>query len=233
MISVILPTYNERENIKGLIGAILDNLQVPLEIIVVDDDSPDKTWEVVEEISGINKNIKLLRRLKERRLVNAIRDGISFAKGEKIVLMDADFSMPPAILMRMVSYLDNFDIVVGSRYIEGGKDSRDSFLRVFCSRVFNSFASRFLNSSVKDLTSGFLIFKKTAINPLSIKGQYGEYCIRLLYHAQKAGLKIIEFPYNNISRVGGQTKTSPNIFRFIHYGILYIFFVIKLKFKNI
>lgn len=233
MVSVILPTYNERENIRELIGSISNALQEPTEIIVVDDNSPDKTWEIVEGILRVNKNIKLLRRLKERGLVNAIKDGIGFARGEKIILMDADFSMPPDILMRMVSYLDNFDIVVGSRYIEDGKDLRSSTLRVFCSRTFNLFARWLLNSSIKDLTSGFLVFKKTAIDLSSMEGRYGEYCIGLLYKAQKDGLSIMETPYNCISREKGRTKTDPNIFRFIYYGILYILSVLKLRFKNI
>lgn len=233
MVSVILPTYNERENIAKLIDSILNIIRLPIEIIVVDDDSPDRTWEIVEEMSKLNENIKLLRRLKEKGLASAIKDGISFAEREKIILMDADFSMPPDILMHMIGYLDNFDIVVGSRYVKGGRDLRNSPLRVFCSRVFNSFASWFLNSTVKDLTSGFLAFKKTAILPSDIQGQYGEYCIGLLYRAEKKGLRIKEFPYNNLSRKNGQTKTSGDIFRFIRYGILYILSVFKLRFQHL
>lgn len=233
MVSVILPTYNERENIGNLIESILNNVQLPIEIIVVDDDSPDRTWEIVEEMSKVNKNIKSLRRLKERGLASAIKDGISFAEGEKIILMDADFSMPPDILMQMVNHLDNFDIVVGSRYVEGGDDLRDCGFRVFCSRIFNLSVSYLLNSAIKDLTSGFLVFKRTAIDLASLKGQYGEYCIELLYRSQKAGLNIIELPYNCTSRKEGLTKTSPNVFKFIQYGILYIIFVLKLRFKNI
>lgn len=233
MVSVILPTYNEKENIKELIDSILDILKVTTEIIVVDDDSPDKTWEIVEGMSKVNKDIKLLRRLKEKGLASAVKEGISFAKGDKIVLMDADFSMPPDILMHTIGYLDNFDIVVGSRYIEGGNDLRDSDFRIFFSRIFNMFASYLLNSKIRDLTSGFLVFKKAAIDPALIKGQYGEYCIDLLYRAQKDGLNIMEFPYNCTSRKKGQTKSNPNIFRFIQYGILYILHVLKLKFQNL
>lgn len=232
MTSVILPTYNERGNIEELVGSILNIIKSPIEIIVVDDDSPDRTWEIVEEMSKVNKNIKLIRRLKERGLTNAIREGLDFARGERIILMDADFSMPPDISMQMVNRLDSLDIVVGSRYVECGRDLRDSPLRVFCSRVFNSFASWFLNSTVKDLTSGFLAFKKTAILPSDIQGRYGEYCIGLLYKAHKNGLQIKELPYNCISRRRGQTKTDPNILKFIHYGLIYIFFLLRLKFKG-
>lgn len=231
MVSVILPTYNEKENIKELIDNILANLQLSAEIIVVDDDSPDKTWEIVEGMSKVNKDIKLLRRLENKGLASAIRDGINFAKGEKIVLMDADFSMPPDILMHMINFLDSFDIVVGSRYVEGSDDLRDSGFRVFCSRIFNVFAKWLLNSAIRDLTSGFLAFKKTAIDSSSIRGRYGEYCIELLHKAQKADLRILELPYNCTSRKKGKTKTSPNIFIFIRYGILYILFILKLRFR--
>lgn len=232
MVSVILPTYNERENIGELINSVKNAFSFSVEIIVVDDNSADRTWEFVDELSKVNKNIKLIRRIHEKGLASAIREGMAFANGEAIVLMDADLSMPANILMRMAGLLDNFDIVVGSRYIKGAMDSRGSFFRVLCSRIFNLFASRFLNSAVKDLTSGFLVFKKASINPLSIKGKYGEYCIGLLYKAQKDGLSITEFPYNCVSRKRGQTKTSPNAFRFIQYGILYIFAVLKLRFQN-
>lgn len=232
MISVILPTYNERENIQELINSILNILRSPIEIIVVDDNSPDKTWEIVARASKVNKNIKLVRRLRQRNLASAIGDGVSSTQGEKIVLMDADFSMPPDILTRMLSYLDSFDIVVGSRYVKGGRDLRSSFFRVFCSRIFNLFARCLLNSAIKDLTSGFLAFKKTAIDLSSIRGQYGEYCIGLLYEAEKNSLRIMECPYHCISREKGQTKTDPNIFRFIKLGILYISCVLKLKFNN-
>jgi len=233
MVSIILPTYNERENIRELIDSILSNLMLPIEIIVVDDDSPDKTWEIVEKISKVNDNIKLLRRLKERGLASAIKDGIGLAKGDKIILMDADFSMPPNILTHMISCLDNFDIVVGSRYVKDGKDLRNSPLRVFCSNIFNLSAKRLLNSKIKDLTSCFLVFKKTAVNLSSIRGRYGEYCIGLLYKAQNDGLSIMEFPYNCTSREKGQTKTSPNIFSFLRYGILYMISVLKLRCQNL
>ncbi len=234
MISVILPTYNERENIERLINSICSNLEgIPKEIIVVDDDSPDRTWEIVENMSKVDKNIRLLRRHRERGLASAIKDGKSFAKGEEIVLMDADFSMPPDILMRMVGYLDNFDMVVGSRYVKDAKDLRDSRLRVYCSRLFNLLARWILSSKVRDLTSGFLVFKKTAIDLSDMRGHYGEYCIGLLYKAQKDGVRITEFPYCCISREKGKTKTSPDILRFIQLGILYISSVLKLRFKKI
>lgn len=233
MVSVILPTYNERENIRGLIESILSNLALPVEIIVVDDDSPDKTWEVVEKISQLNDNIKLLRRLKERGLASAVKEGISLAKGDKIVSLDADFSMPPGLLKQMVSYLDNVDMVVGSRYVMGGNDSRDSLMRVYSSRFFNLLARWILNSKIRDLTSGFLAFRKTAIQSSSIRGRYGEYCIELLYKAQRDGLSILEFPYNCINRERGQSKTSPDIFSFLRYGILYMISVLKLRCRNL
>ena len=234
MISVILPTYNERENIERLINSIYHNLEgIPKEIIVVDDDSPDKTWEIVEGMSKVNDNIKVRRRIKQKGLVDAIKEGINLARGNIVILMDADFSMPPDILMRMINYLDNFDMVVGSRYVKDAKDLRDSRLRVYGSRLFNLLARWILSSKVRDLTSGFLVFKKTAIDLSDMRGHYGEYCIGLLYKAQKDGVRITEFPYNFVSREGGETKTDPNIFRFIQLGIIYILFVLKLKFNNI
>lgn len=228
MVSVILPTYNERDSIRDAIDSILNTLRSPLEIIVIDDNSPDKTWKIVQDLSYVNNNIKLLRRLKQKGLTSAIRDGISIAQGEIIILMDVDFSLPDDILMRMVGSLDNFDIAVCSRYVGDGRDFRNSF-RVFTSRIFNLFAAWFLNSNIRDLNSGFLAFKKNVVDLSSLRGQYGEYCIGLLYQAQKGGLRITELPYSYTSREKGQSKTTSNIFRFIQYGLLYVFSVLRLK----
>jgi dolichol-phosphate mannosyltransferase len=134
IVSVVLPTYNERDNIGSLISAILENVRCPTQIIVVDDDSPDRTWQVVEEIRAENDNIELVRRIGRRGLASAIAEGISLSRGEVIVWMDCDFSMPPEVIPRLVEALgDGYDIAIGSRYVEGGKDGRESFTRVLTS----------------------------------------------------------------------------------------------------
>ncbi len=122
-ISVILPTYNERENIGRLVERIFRSVNDSLQIIVVDDDSPDGTWKVVQEIAERDNRVRLLRRVGRRGLRSALVEGISLAQGEIVVWMDCDFSMPPEIVPHLVREIGAFDIVIGSRYVEGGKDA--------------------------------------------------------------------------------------------------------------
>ena len=126
LITVLAPTYNEAKNIEPLIAAIFEAIPYPTEIIVVDDNSPDGTWEVVEKLSTQNPNIRIERRMSNRGLTRSLRRGIELAKGNIIVWMDCDFSMPPTIiplLLREVMHNKN-DIAVGSRFIAGGKQKK-------------------------------------------------------------------------------------------------------------
>ena len=94
-VSVILPTYNEKDNIPLLISEIFRQLPYETEIIVVDDDSPDGTWQVVEEMAKENQNLRLLRRVDKKGLVSALNDGIAVSEGDVVAWMDSDLSMPP------------------------------------------------------------------------------------------------------------------------------------------
>jgi len=231
-ISIILPTYNERGNIKKLIGEIFKNLQQDIEIMVVDDNSPDGTWEVVKEISQRDRRVKLLRRMGRRGLTTAISEGISLAEGEVVLWMDCDFSMPPQVLPQLLKEIGPFDIALGSRYVEGGKDMRDSPFRVLISRIFDELASTFLGVAVKDLTSGFVAAKREVFETVSLSGDYGDYCIDFLYRALSKGFKVKEVPYTCVSRFKGETKTNPHIFGLIRHGVIYTCTVLKLRFSG-
>jgi len=232
-VSVILPTYNEKENIRNLIDVIFKNMKdITTEIIVVDDNSPDKTWKIVKKISDKNKNVSLLRRRNKRGLASAISDGISLSRGNIVVMMDSDFSMPPEVVPKLVKKINNCDITLGSRYVKGGGDVRDSLIRVLSSKMINLVASIFLGYSIKDYTSAFLAVKREVFNNISIlPAEYGDYCIGFLYKAKRQGFKIKEVPYRCISRRVGKTKTSANIFTFLRYGFIYFLKIFKLRFK--
>jgi len=119
---VVVPTYNERDNIERLIADILAQ-DAGIEALVVDDNSPDGTGEVVNRMKEGNPRLHLLRRSGKLGLGSAYRDGFRFAMGKDvdyIVEMDADFSHDPAVLENMAGRLDSYDVVLGSRYIEGG-----------------------------------------------------------------------------------------------------------------
>ena len=225
-VSVVLPTYNERDNIAPLIEAIMREAS-PYEIIVVDDDSPDGTWRVVEELGDRYPNLRLLRRIGRRGLTSALQEGISMAQGNAVVWMDCDFSMPPEAIPRLIHALRHSDIAVGSRYVPGGGDSRE-FSRVLTSRIFNAFATLMLDRGIRDYTSGFLAVKKKVFYKVKLRGDYGEYCIDFLYKAAES-FKITEVPYVNVPRRMGETKTAPKIKDLLRHGVNYSLYVLKLR----
>jgi dolichol-phosphate mannosyltransferase len=228
-VSIVLPTYNEKDNIVDLIRAIQKSFDGDVEIIVVDDDSPDKTWQVVEKIA--TKDIRLLRRLDQKCLTTAISDGIAISKGEVVGWMDCDFSMPPEVLPKLAKALDEYDIAIGSRYIKGGKDVRNTPVGIIGSILINYFAKYLLDPSITDYTTGFVVAKKKVLEDIGLKGDYGEYCIDLLYKALKKGYKIKEIPYYCIPRKFGESKTAPSLLKYLQRGTKYINTILRLKFQ--
>jgi dolichol-phosphate mannosyltransferase len=227
-VSIVLPTYNEKDNIVDLIYGIQRNLGESVEIIIVDDDSPDKTWQHVERL--VNEHIKLLRRTDKRGLTSAIADGIALTKGNIVGWMDCDFSMPPEILPVLINTLDKADIAVGSRFIKGGLDDRDTPFEMLSTKLLNLFARLILTSKIYDYTSGFVVAKREVLEEIELRGDYGEYCIDFLYKAFKKNFKIIEIPYTCIPRRFGESKTAPSLPRFFMRGIKYFKTIIRLRF---
>ncbi|HLC52757.1 MAG TPA: polyprenol monophosphomannose synthase [Candidatus Nanoarchaeia archaeon] len=231
LVSVILPTYNEASNIVPLINRIHTALESrPKEILVVDDNSPDRTWELAQQVTG--KDVRVIRRTSDRGLVKSIRCGIENSLGKYVVWMDADQSMPPEFIPLLVNELKDNDIAVASRYVKGGKDQRP-LVRLITSRMINLTANLMLNFNVLDLTSGFIAARKEVFNNLSLADSaYGEYCIEFLYKAGKQGKKIKEIPYSFIDRLEGTSKTAGSISTLIRYGAVYFKRVINLRFRR-
>jgi len=228
MFSIILPTYNEAPNIRQLLER-LRRLYPQEEMIVVDDNSPDLSWKIAQEVGLQDKNLKVLRRMKGRGLVNSLKEGIGAAREDILVWMDCDFSMPPETISGLVGPLsDSYDMVVGSRYVEGAKDGRDFKIRVFSSLLINGLARLILGTRTKDLTSGFIAVRRKVLDKVGISGVYGEYFIELVAKAEAAGFKIKEIPYSSVSRLGGQTKTAPNFFTFLIISLRYFLTIFRL-----
>ena len=231
-ISVILPTYNEKDNIKEMIRQLLYFLKNDVEIIVSDDNSPDGTWKIVEDISKKNKQVKLIRRFKNRGVGPSIMDGIKKARGQYIAWMDCDLTMPPSLLPKMVFLLKDYDVVVGSRYTKGGKDNR-SFIRVTTSRLINLFANIILNFKVLDYDSGFIAAKREVLDKVRFNPSgHGEYCIEFLYKCTRKKYKVKEVGYVFTERKLGESKTAQYIYSVFLYGIHYINRIIKVRLKN-
>jgi len=161
-VSVILPTYNERENIALLIESlsrILADVGVDYQIVVVDDDSPDGTAEVVRQRCLATGKVKLVLRNGQRGLATALKTGIGESSGDVIVLMDADFSHSPQDLPALLSEMGKYDLVNGSRYLRPGGFQGNARARIF-SMAINWFLRTVLGLKTTDNTSGFLALKR-------------------------------------------------------------------------
>jgi len=228
-VSVILPTYEESMNILQMISKIREFLP-DAEVIVSDDDSPDLTWKVVNDAKL--KNVRVVRRYKNKGVGPSIYDGIKIAKGEIIIWMDADLTMPVELLPKMVSLLSTYDVIVGSRYVKGGADKR-SLMRIVTSRMINVFTNIVLNFKVLDYDSGFVATKKEVFDAVGFtpKG-HGEYCIEFLYNAGRKGYKIKEVPYIFRERIKGESKSAQYLTSILKYGFIYVMKVLSLRFNR-
>jgi glycosyltransferase involved in cell wall biosynthesis len=231
-VSVVLPTYDERENIGLLIKGILANVQRPVEIVVVDDDSPDGTWQVVQSMAEEDSRIRLLRRTDERGLTSALMAGIRLAQGDVIAWMDCDLSMPPEALPSLLAATDEVDLAAGSRYVRGGADVGHSLVGRLFSRTINLAASLLLGWEIKDYTSGFLAVRRHVFDQITLTGDYGEYCIDLLARARRLGFTIREVPYQCVPRLRGESKTAANAWGYVRRGWKYVLTVLRLRFTN-
>lgn len=231
--TVILPTYNERGNITLLIEGILAAVKPAPEILVVDDDSPDGTWQIVEELAVKHPTVRLIRRTDERGLTSAISRGIAEAQGDVVVWMDTDLSMPPDKIPDLLDALEDSDLAIGSRYVKGGRDVGHSFVAQAFSRTINWFAGLFLGFSTTDYTSGFLAVRRGVFDHITLQGDYGEYCIDLLYRARKLGYRLKEIPYDCVERHAGESKTATNVMGFFTRGMNYVITILRLRFSGV
>lgn len=215
-VSILLPTYNEADNIVPLIQEIEHTLAtVDYEILVVDDNSPDKTASLVEayKIQSSSSRIEILLRLKDRGLTNSFRDGIAKSRGQVVVWMDCDFSMPPSVIPQLLRAIDEgADVAIGSRFVAGGKqksltDQHESWIVVIASSVLNQFLGVLLGSACHDYTSGFVAAKREVLEKIPLVGNYGEYCIDFLAHVQAAHYRLVEIGYECQPRRAGVSKT--------------------------
>jgi dolichol-phosphate mannosyltransferase len=220
--SVVLPTYNERDVIVPVVREILDAMG-DVEVLVVDDDSPDRTWEVVETTFAGDGHTRALRRVGRRGLPSAIAEGIASTRGDVVVWLDADGSMPAEVIPRLVAATTDADVVVASRYAAGGRDARNSLARILASRAINAFGTLWLGGPVRDWTSGFVAARRAALARVPIRADhvYGDYCIDFLHRACRHGLRVVEVPYACTERRAGTTKTCPSLRRFATLGLRY------------
>jgi SAM-dependent methyltransferase/GT2 family glycosyltransferase len=230
--SVLLPTYNEGPVIVGLVRDVL--AAVPrAEVLVIDDDSPDRTWARVEDAFAGDARVRVLRRVGRRGLPSALAEGVAATTGTVVAWLDADMS--PELLPPLLAKASEADVVVASRYVAGGEDGRASRGRVWASRAINLFGSVCLGGPVRDWTSGFVAARRTALArvPLRPDYVYGDYCIDFLYRAGRAGLHVVEIPYVLPDRRAGESKTSPSLVRFGRLGLHYVETILSLRWRTL
>lgn len=212
-VSVILPTYNERDSIVLLVREISDILSremLDFEVIVVDDNSPDGTHQLLCEVFPENPGVKALLRVNEKGLASAIMHGIRNATGDTVVVMDTDFNHPPNLIPLLIKITEYFDIAVGSRYVIGG-GMETSRARYLGSKLFNKFIHYTLGVKTTDNLSGFFAFKSHILNGINLEAifyGYGDYFIRFLYIMQRNKRFILEIPVVYKDRKGGLSKTN-------------------------
>ncbi len=231
LVSIILATYNESQNIGEMVTAISTYIPDPVEIIIVDDDSPDQTWKIASEMG--DPRVKVIRRVKTRGLASAINRGVIESQGEVVGWMDADLCHPPALLPTMLATLDRCDVVIGSRYIAGGKDDRDPS-RVFTSRFINRLAKFVLGYGILDYDSGFILMHRQVLDYVSLTPSgYGAYFIQFIYGCCRKGLKVVEIPFTFSERTRGVSKSNLNLVQFGRAGMGYIITILKTRFARL
>ena len=230
-ITIILCTYNEENYIKNSINLLQQNID-DLELIVVDDNSSDKTRDIIYELNN-HKKIKLIHRKKSRGLASAFLTGLIESNGGRIGWIDTNMSELTLKFKEMNNALDEgYDIAFLSRYVEGGEDQRKLF-RSLCSKYFNTVCRILLGSKIKDYTSGIFVMNRYVLNEVvPVSYGHGEFFIEFLYKAQKKGMKILEIPFTQPADKSGMTKTAPNFFRFFYLGFFYITRIILSLFRK-
>jgi len=225
----ILPTYNEAENIEKIIKEIL-SCGVDIEVLVADDMSPDGTYKIVEEISKTNPKVQLLLRKENRGRGHAGKEAFKKAletDAKYIVEMDADGSHSPKYIPLFRKAIENCGVVIGSRYVQGGKDGRRSFLRRLISALSRFYLNLVLGLKLKDPTSGFRMFRREAAETFVDKLSAPDPFIvsEVLYYLKKNKIKIEECPIEFLPRTAGRSKLRPFTL------IKYLFRVLKLRFR--
>ncbi len=215
---VVLPTFNERENLAAISTAILDALPGAT-LLVVDDSSPDGTGDIAEDLARADARIRVRHRRAKQGLGRAYLDGfgVALAGGATVVIqMDADWSHDPAVLPALVAPLagDLADLVIGSRYTDGGGVEDWGAFRRLVSRGGSTFARIVLGLAPHDLTGGFKAWRATTLAALSFEGvRAGGYVfqIEMTYRASRLGARVVEIPIIFRDRRLGQSKMSRRI----------------------
>ena len=208
---IVIPTYNEKNNLRKLVEAISRQKQ-ELDILIVDDNSPDGTGVLADEMSREYQNLKVLHRKNKTGLGRAYVEGFKWAltNGYEIIMqMDADLSHDPNAIPEFLDKIKDFDAVFGSRYLKGVRVYNWSFKRLLLSKFSNLFISTMLKLETTDTTTAFKCFRRKVLESIDLdrlKGHQNAFLIELVYRVVKAGFRTTEIPFMFIERESGESK---------------------------
>jgi len=217
---ICLPTYNERANLEPLVerlGEVLADVDAEPRLLVIDDSSPDGTGELADRLSGELPFLSVLHRTRKEGLGPAYIAGFRRALGEGagyVLEMDADFSHDPAYLPRLLEAAERADLVIGSRYVEGGGVREWGALRRAISRGGSAYARMALGVKVRDLTGGFKCFRREVLEAIdldSIRSRGYAFQIETTYRALRRGFEVVEVPIVFRDRRVGNSKMDRGV----------------------
>lgn len=211
----MIPTYNERENIEDLIREILSlDVNVDLSVLVADDNSPDGTGEAVQKMAESDDRIHALIRKKRRGRgaggIDGFKEALKFSP-DFVVEMDGDFSHQPKHIPSLLEACEDYDLVIGSRFIEGGKDQDRNLVRRIITFYVRGFIRRKFRLPVRDVSSGFRCFKRLVLEEIDLNDLISvnpSIVLEILYKAYLLDFSIKEVPIEFIDRTRGKTKLN-------------------------
>ncbi len=214
---VLIPTYNERETIEALLRDLFSLPVDGLHVMVIDDSSPDGTTDVVRSLQGMYPRLHLLVRSSKQGLGRAYVDGFREAlrmNAPFILTMDADGSHDPFAIPAFLQRVTQSDLVLGSRYIPGGRIQNWNAIRRFVSWLGNVYARTVLGLSIRDMTTGFRCYRRSALESIdlsSIDALGYAFQIEMVYKIAHAGKRVLEIPIVFTERLHGRSKFNPRI----------------------
>ncbi len=226
-VSIIIPAYEEAENLKEILpklSAIMKNSGYSYEILVIDTiEATDNTEEIC-----LKNNVTYIKRQEGNNYCNAVETGIKSTNGIKTIFMDADGSHSPEFLLELLKYKDDFDVVIASRYIDGGKTDNNFILKIL-SQTLNKTYGFFLGLNCKDISNSLKLYDTKQLKELNLKCENFDIIEEILFKLNKhnKNFKIKEIPYYFKNRKHGKTKRN-----LISFTLSYIYTLIKLKFSD-
>jgi dolichol-phosphate mannosyltransferase len=215
--TVCLPTYNERENLGPMVSALLERLGPNDRVLVIDDGSPDGTGELADKLAAEHARVSVLHRARKEGLGPAYLAGFGRALGdgaELVLEMDCDFSHDPDDVPRLIRAAGHADLVLGSRYVPGGRIGNWGLGRRIVSRGGCLYAQVLLGVPIRDLTGGFKCFRRSVLETIdlaAVSAQGYAFQIETTYRALRAGFRVVEVPISFVDREAGHSKMSRTI----------------------